>query len=193
MTNNSFKILILAFCICALWPSSASCFPPYIVIPETVTTEDLTKILHEDPTNRKIASLQIYISRRSYEDEHPAGGNFRPAPFDGIARQWWFTLHGSNWQQYEFQLPNEQAYKDLIQLCIDNEICEMQTDESSNFTYQQDYCLISISRFNAESNIAYNTRTEESEPFWEVVDYIEQHFVAPALQNPVDHWWWEEE
>ncbi len=112
-------------------------------------------------------------------------------PFDGVNRRWLFCVD-LNYQRYEYALPAENDFKELIQLLIDNEICEMQTTSDPGFDKYSDNHKITIMSHYSQAHIGYNTRTPESEPFWEVVDYIEENFVAPALLNPVDKWWWEE-
>ncbi len=176
---------IVALVICE---GKADAIDPYETFP--FTTSELVKIL-DDPINRAISSLKVQYYKKEANPIMLIYGGMTKMPFDGFNRRWLFCVDLKN-QRYEYALPAESDFKELIQLLIDNEICEMQPVEDPAFNKQSTNSRIRISTPGSYAYIGYNTRTPESEPFWEVVDYIEENFVAPALLNPVDKWWWED-
>lgn len=160
-----------------------------IVEPEQLTSELLDEIVNEDPTGRRVASVQFsYIAKSS---EHYFGV-FDAKPRIGEAREWTFSMRDrSTGQKYDYSF-SEPPYRSLVQLCISNDVSEMQPFLSEDFDRNIDYWMIKIKYKSAWARIGYNVRDVESEPFFEVVDFIEANFVAPALLNPVDKWWDEE-
>lgn len=181
-------LLYMAIVAAVLYESKADAIDPYETFP--MTTTKLVRII-DDPINRAIASLKVQYIKKEAVPIVVLYGSFSKMPFDGINRRWLFCVDLNN-QRYEYALPYESDLKELIQLMIDNEICEMQSVDDPAFDKYSSNCRLRISTPGSNAYIGYNTRTPESEPFWEVVDYIEDNFVAPALQNPVDKWWWED-
>ena len=161
---------------------------------EVLTTQSLIEIMAEAPPYYQFRAITILYATSVQNQTDLLTANLQCSwQTDQYGQMiWYFDL--INEQHAKFQLAFEESQvRQLLDAIADNQVCEMQSIHTAPFTNALDYGQVWIDCFNSYAQIGYNTRTPESEPFWEVVDYIEEHFITPALQNPVDHWWWEEE
>lgn len=154
-----------------------------------VTTVQLQELHDMFKYSRDIINITISYDRLYDDEQYKYLGIFGLPMYPDENGEWYiyFGLKDEEGAKYEVPISIAQ-YSDLIELIIENEVCEMQPMLGGNLDRSQDHAIIGI-LCTGESNIGYNTRTPESEPFWEVVDYIEENFVEPSLQNPVDKWW----